>query len=65
MADFCKDCSIEMFGKDMQDLAGLTLPSPGAMVLTVCESCGWVWVDKDGKVVKKYNPEEDKEYRIV
>lgn len=52
MADFCKECSIEMFGKDFGDLADLLDPEEytediGALAL--CESCGPIVVDIDGK----------------
>lgn len=52
MADFCKQCSLELFGKDYGDLAKL-LPEDqftwdtGAS--TICEGCGWITVDYEGK----------------
>ena len=52
MADFCRDCSIELFGEDFKDLANL-LPAEkytadtGASAL--CEGCGgFISVDIDG-----------------
>lgn len=47
MADFCKDCSIETFGVDTKDLAGLC--KPGYMASALCEGCGFIWVDENGK----------------
>lgn len=53
MADFCQQCSIEMFGEDMKDLAGLIPPDkvaePGWYALVICEGCGPIDVDNDGR----------------
>lgn len=38
MADFCKQCSIDMFGRDYGDLARIANKNGRAMVL--CEGCG-------------------------
>jgi hypothetical protein len=54
MADFCKQCSIDTFGKDFEELA---LPKddvrrgtlkPGYGWLNICESCGPILTDDDG-----------------
>lgn len=54
MADFCKQCSIELFGEDCKDLAGLgdehTL-APGYAWTVLCEGCGPTQVDDAGKCV--------------
>ena len=54
MADFCKQCSTELFGEDFHDLAHLmdedkydTKHGWGAGVL--CEGCGPTTVDYEGK----------------
>lgn len=52
MADFCKQCSERMFGRDCRDLANLMPPEnytadEGAGAL--CECCGYIVVDVDGK----------------
>lgn len=56
MADFCRDCSIAMFGSDYRDFAQL-LPS-GAYstekgkesgALALCECCGPIVVDINGR----------------
>ena len=53
MADFCKECSIEMWGSDTGDFAGLITKEEvdkgyGAAVL--CEGCGeMILVDHEGK----------------
>lgn len=48
MADFCYDCFNRIFGdgtnNDMKDLCA---PDEKASVL--CEGCGWIWVDCNGK----------------
>lgn len=53
MAEFCRDCCIELFGSDTKDLAGLC--KKGMMVCVLCETCGYIWVDENGK---KINPED-------
>jgi hypothetical protein len=50
MADFCQECSIQLFGKDMGDFAGICLD--GYMLGVICEGCGPIWVDKDGKRIE-------------
>lgn len=54
MADYCKQCSIETFGSDYQELARLC--DPGDTTQALCEGCGpleglFVWVDHTGKCV--------------
>lgn len=55
MADFCQQCSIEVFGEDMRDLAGL---NPDASITdkagVLCEGCGWIVVDNEGKCIDPY-----------
>lgn len=52
MADFCKLCSIELFGQDERDLANLnpkvTL-GPGEGFAVICEGCGFVYVNHEGE----------------
>jgi hypothetical protein len=57
MADFCKQCSIDMFGKDFEELA---LPKdderrgtlkPGYGWIGICESCGAILVNDDGECI--------------
>lgn len=38
MSDFCKQCSIDMFGFDAEDFAGLC--SPDGLIQVLCEGCG-------------------------
>jgi hypothetical protein len=54
MADFCKQCSIDMFSKDFKELAGITSPeswADGKAAVVICESCGFIQVDPDGNCV--------------
>lgn len=59
MADFCKQCSIEMFGKDYMELANLgpvdTL-TPGEGWVALCESCGHTVVAQDGTCIADWCP---------
>lgn len=48
MADFCKQCSIEEFGEDFEELKGLC---ESGTVFTMCEGCGACHVNKDGECV--------------
>ena len=49
MSDFCKECSEKLFGEDFRDLAS-NLRRRGAYVL--CEGCGWIVVDHNGKRIE-------------
>lgn len=56
MADFCKQCSIENFGEDFGDLAGLGNGSPlkpGEGWAVLCEGCGPTCVDDEGECIAK------------
>lgn len=57
MADFCRDCSIAMFGEDTKDLAKLMREESytserGAIAL--CECCGPIVVDFEGKRMSSF-----------
>jgi hypothetical protein len=54
MADFCKACSIEHFGKDFGDHAGLIHAEEVARGIganVICEGCGFILVDHDGNCI--------------
>lgn len=58
MADFCKECSIDMWGGDSKDLAGLITQeevSKGYGALVLCEGCGMIRVDHEGKRLEEPN----------
>lgn len=52
MAEFCKECSIALFGKDHNDLAGtITAEDTAAGYVSsvvICEGCGPIQVDHEG-----------------
>lgn len=54
MADFCKACSIEHFGKDYGDHAKISTPEDTAanrFAGVICEGCGFIYVDHEGNCV--------------
>ncbi len=54
MADFCKQCSMEHFGKDFKELAGLSTEADDLeenFVPTICEGCGHTLVNSKGECV--------------
>jgi hypothetical protein len=56
MADFCKQCSIEYFGKDFEDFKGATKESDwnnGYAALALCEGCGHIQVDPEGNCISE------------
>jgi hypothetical protein len=57
MADFCKDCSIKIFGEDSGDFRGLTTTEDwknGYACVVLCEGCGgYIQVDPEGKRVTR------------
>ena len=51
MADFCRQCSIEMCFDEPGDLAGITPPdawAAGKACIVLCEGCGAIQVDPEG-----------------
>lgn len=70
MADFCQECSIEIFGEDMGDMSGLSTPedtNAGLYASTLCEGCGWILVDHAGLRQTEKLPEtrEDSDGRLM
>ncbi len=56
MADYCKACSIEIFGEDYGELAGITARKDwekGLACSVICEGCGVIHVDPDGNCATK------------
>ncbi len=56
MADFCHKCSIDLFGEDFGDLAGITEEEPwrqGLACIVICEGCGPIQVDPLGNCVSE------------
>ena len=51
MADFCKQCSIEHFGEDFRELAGLSTAedtAKGLFACGICEGCSGSLFDHEG-----------------
>jgi len=54
MADFCRQCSIKIFGEDFGDLDDLGCPLPAGMgYQVICEGCGPILVTHEGVCVSK------------
>lgn len=57
MADFCRQCALDMWGPDPvygRDLAGLSSPedtAKGLYAVVICEGCGYIQVDHEGNCV--------------
>lgn len=54
MADFCAQCSVDIFGEDMRDMAALSKAadtSDGRFAVVRCEDCGPCQVDHEGRCV--------------
>lgn len=54
MSDFCKQCSIDMFGEDTKDFAKLTTAKDDVeqvYALVICEGCGPSTVDSSGQCI--------------
>ena len=57
MADFCRECSDDLFGKEcFEKVYNLPLCKEDEMVPFLCEGCGEVvFVDWEGKRIKEEN----------
>lgn len=52
MSDFCKQCSLELFGQDFRDLANLLTEEQehqGLLANVICERCGFIQVNSAGQ----------------
>lgn len=57
MADFCKECSIKIFGKDFRDMVGLSTREDTINKIyapAFCEECGPILVDHWGTKVYEF-----------
>lgn len=57
----CQQCSIDQWGEDKRDLAGMTT----TVTLSLCEGCGVVQVDANGKCVDSGCPVHGKKLRTT
>ena len=56
MADFCRQCLLEIFGEDTEDLANITTSANeehGFFAVVLCEGCGPIQVDRAGNCLSK------------
>lgn len=56
MADFCAQCSVDLFGEDFGDLEGLTPPLYqlyNRFAVVICEGCGVIQVDTKGRCISR------------
>lgn len=54
MADYCMQCSGQLFGGPTNDLSGLSTPEntmDGLFPIVLCEGCGTIQVDHTGRCV--------------
>ena len=52
MADFCRQCSVVVFGEDFKDLADLGPPlGPNLGYIALCEGCGPTLVTHEGTCI--------------
>lgn len=63
MADFCKQCSVELFGVDNGDLVrdSSEVLKEDEGFPEICEGCGYIWVNHSGECIgpcKKHKPEK-------
>lgn len=56
MSEFCKACSIDIFGEDSKDFVGITTKeafAQGLACVVLCEGCGPIQVDPEGICISK------------
>ena len=61
MAEFCLDCSRELFGED-SDFKGIISEeqfNEGLIVPVLCEGCGFIEVDHLGKKIEEEEENEN------
>lgn len=59
MADFCKQCSILMFGEDFGDFDNLPGMREGDQAAVICEGCGFTEIDHHGKCLRHTDAEHE------
>lgn len=60
MAEFCKECSINMWGRDLGEFSNLISEDKvkeGYGALVCCEGCGVIRVDHTGKRLEESKDE--------
>tara|TARA_R110002020_G_scaffold32681_2_gene100241 strand:- start:3242 stop:3448 length:207 start_codon:yes stop_codon:yes gene_type:complete len=63
MAEFCLECHLELFGNEIEcGLSGLISEEyvkDGYALPVLCESCGFIYVDHNGKKIDVSDENED------
>lgn len=62
MADYCKQCSEEIFGHDFEDHANITHRADteaGQYATVICEGCGPTQVDHEGGCIHHENDDPE------
>lgn len=57
MSDFCRQCSLEIFGEDFENFKGLTtttIPVESVLWEVLCEGCGKTLVNNKGECINPY-----------
>lgn len=61
MANFCRQCSLDMFDKDYKELANITTKEfwkQRKACVAICEHCGPIQIDPDGNCVSECHKPE-------
>ena len=56
MAEFCKQCSIKVFGEDFSDFENIVTEEQekrGFVIHVLCEECGVTYVNRAGECMRK------------
>ena len=67
MADFCRACSIEVFGEDYGDFANITTDAQweaGFAAVVLCEHCGPTQVNPDGECVSECHKADEEGHNL-
>lgn len=60
MADFCRTCTIELFGEEFADKNDMVMPSmpDDHVIIGLCEHCGPGWFDNKGNRIDSKDEEK-------
>lgn len=65
MAEFCKECAHEMWGdeipSDFKNMITDEQLQDGYVCEVLCEGCGWIYVNEEGKRLSKIRLDPPKE----
>lgn len=64
MADFCRDCTIELAGEEFADRNDFVFDwEPGSIGRVLCEHCGLIYVNRHGQRLPEL-PDEVSEFML-